>query len=42
VAAGSPLEELVGVPVGSRVVITVPKTDAQSAFVLVMDLIAAA
>lgn len=40
VAAGSPLEELVGVPVGSRVLINVPKTDTQAAFAIVMDVIA--
>ncbi len=40
VSAGSPLEELVGVPVGSRVLITVPEATGQAAFVIVMDVIA--
>ena len=40
VAAQGPLAELVGVPVGSRVYIAVPKSEGQSAFVLVMDVVA--
>jgi len=40
VSAGTPLEELVGVPVGSRVLITVPETENQAAFVILMDIIA--
>ncbi|NLF05542.1 MAG: FKBP-type peptidyl-prolyl cis-trans isomerase [Actinomycetales bacterium] len=40
VGAGSPLEELVGVPAGSRVFINVPATESQAAWVAVMDIVA--
>jgi FKBP-type peptidyl-prolyl cis-trans isomerases 1 len=40
VQAGTPLAGLVGVPVGSRVFLSVPSSDQQTSFVAVMDLVA--
>lgn len=36
---GSPLEELVGVPVGSRVLVSVPADEGQPAYVVVFDVL---